>query len=77
METSLCHKALPPNQRLYTPRLLASMAQLYIFDVDPETDIIITRGREVVTEIHMSPVTLRLTSLPCWPTNLLESHSKP
>lgn len=70
METPVCHKALPPNQTLYRPRLLAGMAQLHIFDVDPGTDIIIIRGREATTEIHVSFVTLRLILLPPWPRNM-------
>lgn len=54
----MCHKAPPPIQKLYRPRLLAGVAQPHIFDVDPEPDIIITEGRGVVTEIRVSPLTL-------------------
>lgn len=54
METSVSHKAVPPNEKLYRPRLLAGMSQLHTSDVDPEADISITGGREVVAEIHES-----------------------
>lgn len=71
------HKALPPNQKLYRPTLLVGMFELHTFNVDPETDIVITGGRDVVTEIHLSILTLRLTLITCWPTDLWRATANP
>lgn len=73
----LCGSQSTPTQSEALQAKLVGMFELHTFHVDPETDIVITGGRDVVTEIHVSIVTLRLTMMPCWPTDLWRATANP